>query len=223
MADDDKESSAPSLEPPSFFRRKRAPKAQQSPAAQTRPLGPPPPQPPPPPPSGRPLHVDEQVEVEAVDPEPAGEPKPPRTPWLTGRAAAVVTGLLVGAFVVAATSGALRLCSEISGTESCGNPGFLLLVAILVVAVLIGGLMLRAARVPEPSSTSFLAVGLMSVVALLFLVDQLLEWWMIVVIPLVSVATYLLSHWVTTTYIDPAAIEQPPAAEDEQPEAHDIR
>ena len=39
--------------------------------------------------------------------------------------------------------------------------------------------------------------------ALLFLVGSIFEWWMIIVIPIVSVATFLLSHWVTTTYIDP--------------------
>ena len=56
---------------------------------------------------------------------------------------------------------------------------------------------------PEPGSTSFLAVGLLSAVVLLFLVGSIFEWWMIIVIPLVSVATFLLSHWVATTYIDP--------------------
>ena len=39
---------------------------------------------------------------------------------------------------------------------------------------------------PDPGSTSFLAVGLLAVVALLFLVDVLFDWWMIIVIPVVS-------------------------------------
>ena len=43
---------------------------------------------------------------------------------------------------------------------------------------------------------------------------------MIIVIPLVSVATFLLSHWVTTTYIDPADDGSDP---ERQPEAHDVR
>jgi hypothetical protein len=90
------------------------------------------------------------------------------------------------------------------------------------VAVLAGSALLRAAQVPEPGSTSFLAVGLLSVVTLLFLVGQLFQWWMIIVIPLVSVATYLLSHWVTTTYIEPTDDAADPAASRE-PEAHDIR
>ena len=101
-----------------------------------------------------------------------------------------VTGLLVGVLIVALTAGSQRVCSAVKGTSSCGGPGFFLLVAILVVAVLVGATLLRGARVPDPGSTSFLAVGLLSVVALLFLVDQLFEWWMVIVIPLVSVATF---------------------------------
>ena len=92
--------------------------------------------------------------------------------------------------------------------------------AILIVAVLVGAGLLRASRVPEPGSTSFLAVGLLSVAALLFLVGQLFEWWMILVIPIVSVSTFLLSHWVTTTYIDPANDGSDAEA---QPESHDVR
>ena len=37
-----------------------------------------------------------------------------------------------------------------------------------------------------------------------FLVDVLDEWWMVAVIPVVTVATFLLSHWVTTSVIEPA-------------------
>ena len=76
--------------------------------------------------------------------------------------------------------------------------------AILAVAVLIGAALLRFAQVPEPGSTSFLAVGLLSVATLLFLVGSIFQWWMVIVIPLVSMATFLLSHWVTSTYVDPA-------------------
>ena len=43
---------------------------------------------------------------------------------------------------------------------------------------------------------------------------------MIIVIPLVSVATFLLSHWVTTTYIDPANDGSDSA---QTPEQHDLR
>lgn len=157
----------------------------------------------------------------SLTPPPApATPKPTREPWVTGRPAAVLAGLLVGALIVAATAGSLRLCTEVKGTSSCGGPGLFLLVAILIVAVLVGAGLLRAARVPEAGSTSFLAVGLLSVVALLFLVGQLFAWWMIIVIPIVSVCTFLLSHWVTTTYVDPDNDGSDP---DREPEPHDVR
>jgi len=156
-------------------------------------------------------------------PKPSRPPKErraPRGPWLVGWAAAAVTGLLVGGLIVGGTTAALPLCEAVKGTESCGNPGFLLLVAILVIAGLVGALLLRAARCPQPGSTSFLAVGLLSVVALV-MVDQLLEWWMAIVIPLVSLLTFELSHWVTTTYVEPTVLE---TIDDEKaPELHDIR
>ena len=244
MADDrhpDREKDTPSLEPPSLFgrKRKKAPPAPAVPAVQARP--------PEAPEAVEPVadddpstifdepteHIEPAV-VPAAVPEsvpvaspltpppapPPEEPRPPREPWLTGRPAAALAGLLVGALIVAATAGSLRLCTEVKGTSSCGNSGFFLLVAILVVGVLVGSALLRAARVPEPGSTSFLAVGLLSVVTLLFLVGQLFEWWMIIVIPIVSVATFLLSHWVTTTYIDPA---NDGTDARQQPESHDVR
>ena len=92
--------------------------------------------------------------------------------------------------------------------------------AILAVAVLIGAALLRLAQVPEPGSTSFLAVGLLSVATLLFLVGSIFQWWMVIVIPLVSMATFLLSHWVTSTYVDPADDGSLP---ERQPEQHDVR
>ncbi|GAB3245666.1 hypothetical protein [Nocardioides dilutus] len=141
----------------------------------------------------------------AAPPRPPRPPKRPRTgPLLPGRLAAALTGLLVGGLVVGLTSASFELCSRIQGTNSCGGPGIFLLLAILVLAVVLGTVVLRLCEVPEPGSTSFLAVGLTSVVALLFLIDALFEWWMIIVIPLVSVATFLLSHWVTATFVEPA-------------------
>jgi hypothetical protein len=262
---DDEDKGTPSLEPPSFFGRKKRAKdrsAKQAPPA-AEPTQPdadirPEVEPVPPPPalvdespttildvdeptvvqpSAPPLFVDDLpakhvarapavqtvsavLPEESVPPAEPARPKPPRGPWLTGWAAAIVTGLVIGGLIVGGTSAALRLCTAVKGTESCGNPGFLLLVAILVVCVLVGAVLLRAARVPEPGSTSFLAVGLLSVVALLFLVDQLLEWWMLIVIPVVAVLTYLLSHWVTSNFVEPSTDE----TEDENaPELRDIR
>ena len=90
--------------------------------------------------------------------------------------------------------------------------------AILAVAVLIGAALLRFAQVPEPGSTSFLAVGLLSVATLLFLVGSIFQWWMVIVIPVVSTVTFLAAHWVTSSYVDPANDGSVPEL---QPEEHD--
>jgi len=214
------EKDAPSLEPPSLFRRKRKPPTATSrPVSEQEPVASPPAQDP------APLLEDSPTTIfddtREPTPEVPAQPRlPPREPWLGGMPAAALTGLFIGALIVAATAGSLHLCTAVKGTSSCGGPGFFLLVAILIVAVLLGAAMLRGARVPEPGSTSFLAVGLLSVVALLFLVGSIFQWWMVIVIPLASVATFLLSYWVTTTFIDPANDGSDAAL---SPEEHDVR
>jgi hypothetical protein len=184
----EREKAPPSLEPPSLFgRKKRTAGLRDAPVADATPT----------------TIFDDVSEPTPDAAPPATAPlREPREPWLAGRPAAVLTGLLLGGLIVAATAGSLRLCTAVSGTSSCGGRGFFLLVAILVVGVLVGARLLRAAAVPEPTSTSFLAVALLGVVTLLFLVGSIFEWWMAIVIPVASVATFLLSHWVTTTYID---------------------
>lgn len=133
--------------------------------------------------------------------------KPERTvslPPLSGLTAAAVTGVAVGLLAVLLTFLALRGCEQVRGTSSCGGPGLFLLIAIMVICVLAGRFLLAAWNVTDPGSTSFLAVGLLAVIALLFLVQVLFEWWMIILIPLVALATFMLSHWVTTALIEPA-------------------
>jgi hypothetical protein len=234
---EDRDRSGPSLEPPSLFGRKRrkAAPTPPEPVESVEPVEPAEPIVPVVP--VVPIDADPDtifddtseptpdlapVRVAAPAPAPAtaSEPRPRRAPWLAGRPAAILTGLVVGALIVAATAGSLRICTEVKGTSSCGGQGFFLLVAILIVSVLVGAAMLRAAQVPEPGSTSFLAVGLLSVVTLVFLVGSIFEWWMAIAIPLVSVVTFLLSHWVTSTYIDPANDGSDPSR---TPEQHDLR
>ncbi|CAN5492431.1 hypothetical protein BH11ACT8_BH11ACT8_26290 [soil metagenome] len=137
---------------------------------------------------------------------PAKVRRPLRVPALVGRIAAVVTGVIVGAAILGLTSLGFRVCEASRGTNSCGTgPGMALLIVIFLLAVLLGRLLLGLFKVPDPASTSFLAVGLTSVVALLFFVDQLDTWPMLIVIPALTAVTYLLSWWVTTTYVEPAS------------------
>lgn len=179
----------------------------------------------PPAPAAPPLFVDEapttrsspvaqaehdRDDVEDEEPT-AGARKQPREfalPAIGGMTAALVTGLLVGLLTVGLTWGSLRLCEVVQGTPACGNPGFLLLLAIMVVMVLIGRLLLHAFRVPDPGSTSFLGMGTVAVVALVFLVDLLFLWWMVIVIPAVAMASYALAHWVTTSLVEPVENNQ---------------
>ena len=118
---------------------------------------------------------------------------------LPGPTAALLTGAVIGVLAVLATYGSLRLCDLATGTPSCGRPGLLLLAALLIALAYLGGGLLRRFGVEAPGSTSILAVGLLAVVAMLFLIDVLFAWWMVLVIPPVSMATYALAWWVTNT------------------------
>ena len=115
---------------------------------------------------------------------------------------AIVTGVLIGAATVGLTWGSLRLCELVRGTSSCGGTGLFLLLLILVAMIFLGAGLLRFFGVDDAGSTSFLAVGLLTVVVLLFLVDLLFNWWMIIVIPCVTLLTYTLSAWVTSSFVD---------------------
>ena len=130
-------------------------------------------------------------------------------PAVPGRVAAVVTGLVVGLFGVAGTALALAGCEAMTGTGSCGGPGFFLLVAILAVMVLLGTGLLRAWKVADAGSTSFLAVGVVTVVVLLVLLDLVFSAWMFLVVPLLAAAAYALAHWVTTRFGDEASGSPP--------------
>ena len=133
--------------------------------------------------------------------EPAPEVREKRSPG--GMAVVVLTGLVVGLGIVGLTWASLRLCESVQGTSSCGDAGYGLLVGILALMIVVGALLLRLARVPEPGSTSFLAVGLTAVLALVFLVDSLMDRPMVVVIPLLTAGTFVVAHWVTRTFAGP--------------------
>lgn len=153
-------------------------------------------------PAAPPLFVDE------VSTTPPAAPPARRAarslPAIGDLAAAVLTGLLVGLATVVLTFASLNLCEVARGTSSCGGSGLFLLVAILVAMTLVGAVLLRLFGVSDPGSTSFLAVGLMAVLVLLFLVDVIFNWWMVIVVPVFAMATFALSHWVTTAFIEPA-------------------
>jgi hypothetical protein len=124
-------------------------------------------------------------------------------PLLQGRPAATLVGALAGLSLIGFTWVGFRGCEALRGTTSCGpGPGMAALAVVFVAAVTVGGYLLSYFRVPDPGATSFLGIGLTAVFCLVFLVDHLDHWSMLLVIPAVSAGTYLLSWWVTTTYVD---------------------
>ncbi|GAB2870809.1 hypothetical protein [Nocardioides pacificus] len=125
-------------------------------------------------------------------------------PALAPMTAAVLTGLVIGLALVGLTALSMRGCKAVNGTSSCGNPGLLLVLAILITLIFAGGALLRAFNVADPGSTSFLAVGVTTVIALVFLIDVLFAWWMVIVIPVVAMLSFALSHWVATNFAEPA-------------------
>jgi hypothetical protein len=150
--------------------------------------------------------------------KPAREHRPRRArtaPPLTGLPAALLTGLAVGALAVAYAWLAGAACDAVRGTTSCGGAaGLPILLAGLVLLAWVGALLLRLFGVADAGSTSILAVGVLSVLVMLFLLDSLDEPWAAVVVPALAVLGYGLSWWVTASVVG----EEP-----EVPEPHDVR
>jgi hypothetical protein len=156
----------------------------------------------------------EPAAVPDPDPEPAAPPAPggrraaraarrPRTrPVLSAGAASLLVGAVVGAVGTGLTWAALQGCEALRGTDSCGGPGLLVLVAILALMVIAGALLLKALRVTEPNATSFLGVGLMTVIVLVTLMESLFSAWMFLAVPVLTALSYLAAQWVSTRFVD---------------------
>lgn len=141
-------------------------------------------------------HEDAEIVARADEP-----------PLLSLYPAAAVTGVVVGGAMILLIWVSLRGCEAIRDTSTCsGGPGFLLLVATFVLCVLLGSTLLKVFAIPDPGSGSFLAVGLIAVAALVFLIEVLDHWSMVIVIPLIGVGAYLASVWVTKTFVEPGDI-----------------
>jgi len=154
-------------------------------------------------------------------PQPVGEPvddsagvvKPPRKraprqlPVINPRLAVALTGGVVGLVGVALTTVAGRGCEVIRGVGSCGGIGLLALLVILVLEILLGAVLLKAWRLTDPTSTSFLGVGLAAVFVMLFLLQSLESVWMFLVIPLLTVATFVGS-WLVTETLGESSIDE---------------
>jgi hypothetical protein len=168
-----------------------------------------------------PVVDDEPVEVTSVEaepfedeapPEPVAvprEPKPPMRdrieaglPDLAAGTASIVVGAVVGLLGCVATFLSLKGCELATGTDSCGGPGLLVLIVILVGMILVGAMLLRLFRVAEPGNLSFLGVAITAVVILVLLIKYLFSAWMFAVVPVLSALSFALARWVTTRWTD---------------------
>jgi hypothetical protein len=181
MADEQRERDQPSLELPSLFTRRKGVKK----------------------PEPTPVELDEAPEVTRTpQPSPVELVETNRRP-LPPLLASTITGALTGLLTVGLVWLALRGCSAVRDTSSCGDSGFLLLLSIVVVMAVAGRALLRAWRVPDPGSTSILATALMAVLTMLFLMGSLEDTWTVVVLPVLGAVTFALAQWVTSTNTSP--------------------
>ena len=179
--------------------------------------------------------TDTDAGIESETEEPANK-TPFTLPALPGRLAAALTGLVAGVFGAMLTYLSLQGCNAVSGTQSCGGTGVLLLVIILVLMTLLGGAILKAGQVTDAQSTSLLAVGVLCVIVLVTLdagtvlavdvpgrADPRRRRLRALALghhhvhradprgraPTTTYAELRLSHWVTTTFIEPTPEDGP--------------
>jgi hypothetical protein len=133
------------------------------------------------------------------------ERTPVTLPRINPRVAALLTGLVVGLVGVVLSFGASNGCEAVRGVGSCGGIGLLALLAVLAVEVVLGAVLLKAFGLVDATSTSFLGVGLVAVLALLFFLSALDSPWMLLVLPVLTAITFLISWWVTETFVEQGA------------------
>jgi hypothetical protein len=183
----------PSLEMPSFSRRRRKEEPGTAPETATEPAAPAA--------EAAPAH-DLAAAPAPSSAEPARVRRPLPTVSLAGLPAAAVPGVVVGALGVLLVWLAGVGCEAVRGTSSCGGgPGLLVLVVVLGVLAWVGSLLLRVFAVPDAGSTSVLAVGVLAVLVMVFLLGSLEAWWAAVAVPVASVAAYCVAWWVTTAVV----------------------
>lgn len=121
---------------------------------------------------------------------------------IPGHVGAPVAGLLTGVALLGFMWLGFRGCEAITGTESCGKgPGLIALIVVFAAAVLLGKLLLSLMKLPEPGMTSFLAVGVTSLIAVLILGGILDSTAILFVLPLLTAAAYGGAWWLTTVQL----------------------
>ncbi len=158
--------------------------------------------------SGEPLLTDESVSAEPRRRKMRTQRPSIVLPAVDARVAVAVTGVVVGLAGVLLAFAAGRGCEAVRGVGSCGGGvGVVALLAVLALAVALGSGLLNAWRIPNSTSTSILAVGLVAVAAMLFFLGALESAWMLLVVPVLGALAFLGSWWVSEVLVDPALTE----------------
>lgn len=131
----------------------------------------------------------------------AAVPRVDLSAWL----AVTLTGVVCGLVGVALTRGAARGCDAVRGVGNCGGFGLVAFLGILAAGALVGTVLLRLWRVPDAGSTSALAVGVTTVATLVFLLGALESVWMVLVIPLLTAASFAFAWWITAHFAEAGA------------------
>ena len=121
---------------------------------------------------------------------------------IPGHVGAPIAGLLTGAALLGFMWLGFRGCETLTGTESCGKgPGLIALIVVFAAAVLLGTLLLTLMKLPEPGMTSFLAVGITSLIAVLILGGLLDSTVILFVVPVLMAASFAGSWYLTTVQL----------------------
>jgi len=205
MADQDH---GPSLELPSFGRRRRkkaqsdAPEPSPSPEPEPETALPPVAEPEDTTPTEvlAPTPVEPEPETALAPAKAPKAPKPPkpsrqRTRWI----GAAMIGLLSGFALVGLINATLRACDAARGTASCGGPGLFVLFIILALITLGATRLLRFWGFQDSGTVAFLGIALTAIVALVFLTAHLLSLTMVLVIPLITALAFVISDWISAT------------------------
>jgi len=135
--------------------------------------------------------------------EPGTDVAPARwRPPVDPRLGVVLVGIVVGLIGVVLFYLAGVGCNAVRGVNSCGGLGVAALLLVSAVEIVVGAALLKAFALSDAASTSFLAVGMVAVIAMAFFFDALGSVWMFLVLPLLTGATFLVSWWISTSFVE---------------------
>jgi hypothetical protein len=137
------------------------------------------------------------------DPAPGRETRSPGQAPVSPSVGAAASGSLVGFGSVVLGSLGMRACDSLGDSPSCGGPGLLLLVGIVVALVVLGSVLLAYVNVPQPALVSLLGVTLAGVTVLFGLVEGTSSVWKWLAMPLLGAGSFALSHLVLSTAAKP--------------------